>query len=83
MLNQFDKRPAATSDPIPEAGPASPPGIASIADALREAARLAAVRDLLAEREQELRAWLGRLARAHAPKAARSNGSRRMPGSVT
>jgi len=65
MLNQFDKRPAATSDPIPEAGPASPPGIASIADALREAARLAAVRDLLAEREQELRAWLEGKAATH------------------
>jgi hypothetical protein len=66
MPNRFDKRPLATSDPIPEAGPSSPPaGVASIADALREAARLAAVRDLLAEREQELRAWLQAKAASH------------------
>jgi len=57
MLNHLDKRPAAASP--------APPGIASIADALREAARLAAVRDLLAEREQELRAWLGAKAASH------------------
>jgi hypothetical protein len=73
MPNRFDKRPVATSDPIPEAGPSSPaaaptsapPGVASIADALREAARLAAVRDLLAERERELRAWLQAKAATH------------------
>lgn len=73
MLNHFDKRPVATTDPIPEVGRSSPPasptaapaGIASIADALREAARLAAVRDLLAEREQELRAWLEAKAATH------------------
>lgn len=57
MLNHLDKRPAAPSP--------APAGIASIADALREAARLAAVRDLLAEREQELRAWLGAKAATH------------------
>jgi len=42
-----------------------PSGVASIADALREAARLAAVRDLLTEREQELRTWLSARAEAH------------------
>jgi hypothetical protein len=73
MLNHLDKSPVATTDPIPEAGPSAapaaptpaPPGVASIADALREAARLAAVRDLLAEREQELRAWLEAKAATH------------------
>jgi hypothetical protein len=44
---------------------AAPPGVTSVADALREAARLTAVRDLLAEREQELRAWLEAKAAAH------------------
>src|SRR6266542_4414534 len=57
-LNHFDQRPVPATDSTPDSAPPSPPGIASIADALREAARLAAVRDLLAEREQELRAWL-------------------------
>lgn len=73
MLNHFDKRPVATTDPTPGAGPSSrpapptlaPPEITSIADAMREAARLAAVRDLLAEREQELRAWLEAKAATH------------------
>jgi hypothetical protein len=65
MLNHFDQKPVAATDPTPESVPSSPPGIASIADALREAARLAAVRDLLAEREQELRAWLEAKAAAH------------------
>jgi len=52
--------------PSPAAAPLpAPPGVASIADALREAARLAAVRDLLAEREQELRGWLEAKAAAH------------------
>jgi hypothetical protein len=73
MLNQFDKRAVATTDLTPEPVSSSPPvsptsappGIASVADALREAARLAAVRDLLAEREQELRAWLEAKAATH------------------
>jgi hypothetical protein len=55
-------------EPGAAAAPPAPPGIASVADALREAARLAAVRDLLAEREGALRAWLG--ARAAAQAAA-------------
>src|SRR6266511_1608304 len=64
-LNHFDQRPVPATDSTPDSAPPSPPGIASIADALREAARLAAVRDLLAEREQELRAWLEAKAAAH------------------
>src|SRR6266702_1337722 len=64
-LNHFDQRPVPATDSTPDSAPSSPPGIASIADALREAARLAAVRDLLAEREQELRAWLEAKAAAH------------------
>ena len=43
----------------------APAGVTTVADALREAARLAALRDLLAERERELRAWLDGKARAH------------------
>src|SRR5262245_30186340 len=73
MLNHFDERPVAATDltpePVPSWSPASPTpapaGIASIADALREAARLAAARDLLAERERELRAWLEAKAATH------------------
>src|SRR6266508_743451 len=64
-LNHLDKKPMPATDSTPDSAPPSPPGIASIADALREAARLAAVRDLLAEREQELRAWLEAKAAAH------------------
>ena len=73
MLNHLDNRRVAVTDPTSEPVPSSPhappapapAGVASIADALREAARLAAVRDLLAERERELRAWLEAKAAAH------------------
>lgn len=43
----------------------APGDLTTVADALREAARLAAMRDLLAEREQHLRSWLATRAAAH------------------
>lgn len=53
--SRLDGRAAATA----------PADVTTVADALREAARLAAMRDLLAEREQILRSWLAAKATAH------------------
>jgi hypothetical protein len=51
--------------PDRQAASTTPPNVTTIADALREAARLAAMQDLLAEREQNLRSWLAARAAAH------------------